>query len=100
MRRVLTDHARAKLAEKRGGGARRVALGDLKAPTRDVQLLAVSEAVDLLAAAKPDHAQLIELRYFGGLTGDEAAAVMGISPATGDRMWRFARAWLQVELRK
>jgi RNA polymerase sigma factor (TIGR02999 family) len=100
MRRVLTDHARAKLAEKRGGGARRVELGDLAAPVRDEQLLAMSEAVDLLAAAKPDHAQLIELRYFGGLTGDEAAAVMGISPATGDRMWRFARAWLQVELKK
>jgi RNA polymerase sigma factor (TIGR02999 family) len=98
MRRILADRARAKLTEKRGGGARRMDLGDVAAPVRDEQLLAVSEAIDLLAAAKPEHAQLIELRFFGGLTGDEAADAMGISPATGDRMWRFARAWLQVEL--
>jgi DNA-directed RNA polymerase specialized sigma24 family protein len=48
---------------------------------------------------QPDHARLIELRYFGGLTGDEAAAVLNISAATADRMWRYARAWLQVEVR-
>ena len=100
MRRILVDHARAKLTEKRGGGANRVVLGDVPAPLPDEHLLAVSEALEKLAATKPDHAQLIELRFFAGLTGDEAATVLGISPANADRMWRFARAWLQVELQK
>ena len=49
---------------------------------------------------KPDHAKLIELRYFAGLSGDEAAAALGVSPATADRRWRFARAWLQIELQQ
>jgi RNA polymerase sigma factor (TIGR02999 family) len=98
MRRILVDHARAKLTENRGGRAQRVELGDVPAPQPDEHLLAVSEAIEKLAATKPDHAQLIELRYFGGLTGDEAAIALGISPANADRMWRFARAWLQVEL--
>lgn len=100
MRRILVDHARAKLTNKRGGGAQRIELGDIPASLPDEQLLAVNEALERFAATKPDHAQLIELRYFGGLTGDEAAAALGISPATADRLWRFARAWLQVELQK
>ncbi len=62
------------------------------------ELLALDEALDRLAAIKPDHARLIELRYFAGLTGDEAALALGVSPATADRMWRYARARLQVEL--
>jgi RNA polymerase sigma factor (TIGR02999 family) len=100
MRRILVDHARAKRTEKRGGGAQRVELDDIAAPIPDEQLLAVNDALERLAATKPDHAQLLELRYFGGLTGDEAAAALGISAATADRMGRFARAWLQVELQK
>lgn len=100
MRRILVDHARAKLANKRGGGGQRIELTDIPASFLDEHLLAVNQAVERLAATKPDHAQLIELRYFGGLTGDEAAAALGISPATADRLWRFARAWLQVELQK
>jgi RNA polymerase sigma factor (TIGR02999 family) len=100
MRRILVDHARAKLTEKRGGGAKRVDLGDVPAPPPDEHLLAVSEALEKMAATRPDHAQLIELRYFAGLTGDEAAIALDISPATADRMWRFARAWLQVELQR
>jgi RNA polymerase sigma factor (TIGR02999 family) len=100
MRRILVDHARAKLTEKRGGEAKRVELGDVPAPLADENILAVSEALEKLAATKPDHAQLVELRFFAGLTGDEAATALDISPANADRMWRFARAWLQVELQK
>ena len=55
-------------------------------------------ALDRLAATKPDHAKLIELRFLIGLSGDNAATVLGVSAATADRMWRYARAWLQVEL--
>jgi RNA polymerase sigma factor (TIGR02999 family) len=100
MRRILVDHARAKLADKRGGGAERVELGDVAESTPDDHVLAVNAALERLAESKPDHARLIELRYFGGLTGVEAAQTLGISPATADRMWRFARAWMQVELRE
>lgn len=92
MRRILVDHARAKLTDKRGGDAKRVELGDVPAPLADEQLLAVSDALDRLAETKPDHAKLIELRYFGGLTDDEAADALGFSSATADRMWRYARA--------
>ncbi len=98
LRRILVDRARAKVADKRGGGAERVALGDPAAPTRAEELLALDEALERLAAEKPDHARLVELRYFAGLTGDEAAAALGVSPATADRLWRYARAWLQAEL--
>ncbi len=100
MRRILVDRARAKLTDKRGGGALHVELGDVAASSVDAQVLAVNEALECLAQSKPDHAQLVEMRFFGGLTGEEAANVLGISPATADRMWRFARAWLQVELQK
>jgi RNA polymerase sigma factor (TIGR02999 family) len=98
MRRILVDRARAKAAAKRGGDGQRVALGDAAEPDRPDELLALDEALDKLATDKPDHARLIELRYFAGQSGDEAAAVLGVSSATADRMWRFARAWLRVEL--
>ena len=97
MRRILVDRARAKKTAKRDGG-RRVELADYPAPLPDDELLALDSALERLAAAKPDHARLVELRFFAGLTGDEAAAVLTISPATADRMWRFARAWLQIEM--
>jgi RNA polymerase sigma factor (TIGR02999 family) len=97
MRRVLVDHARARHAAKRDGG-QRVELPDVAAPPADEQLLALDAALERLALVKPDHARLVELRFFAGLTGDEAAAVLGVSPATADRTWRYARAWLQVEL--
>ena len=97
MRRILVDRARAKLTAKRDGG-QRVELPDIAAPLRDEQLLALDELLVKLAAIKPDHAKLVELRFFAGLTGDEAAEALDISPATADRMWRYARAWLQVEL--
>ena len=100
MRRILVDRARAKLADKRGGDGQRVELPDIAAPIPDERLLSVDESLSRFATTNPEHAQLIELRYFGGLTGDEAAAALGVSAATADRMWRYARAWLQVELQK
>ena len=98
MRRILVDHARAKAAHKRGGGATRVALDGLAAPDADEQLLALDGALTKLAATKPDHAALLELCHFGGLTGDEAAAALGLSASAADRMARFAKAWLRVEI--
>ncbi len=97
MRRILVDRARAKRAAKRDGG-RRVELADFPAPLPDAQLLALDDALERLAATHPDHAKLVELRFFAGQTGEGAAAVLGISPATADRMWRYARAWLRVAL--
>ena len=99
MRRILVDRARAKLCDKRGGVVH-VEMPELAAPIPDERLIALDAALTQLAVSKPDHAKLIELRYFTGLTGDDAAAVLGISPATADRMWRYARAWLQIELQK
>jgi DNA-directed RNA polymerase specialized sigma24 family protein len=66
---------------------------------RHEELLCLDAALEKLASIKSDHARLVELRYFAGQTGDEAAAVLNVSAATADRMWRFARAWLQVEMR-
>lgn len=97
MRRILVDRARAKFTAKRDGG-QRVELADLSAPLPDSELLSLDEALERLAANKPDHARLVELRFFGGMTGADAAEVLGISPATADRMWRYVRAWLHVEL--
>lgn len=99
MRRILVDQARAKKAVRRGGGAAiRVDGIEVALPVPDADLAELSDALDRLAAIKPDHARLVELRYFAGLTGDEAAGAIGVSPATADRMWRYARAWLQVEI--
>jgi RNA polymerase sigma factor (TIGR02999 family) len=97
MRRILVDRARAKRTAKRDGG-QRVELPDIAAPLPDEQLLALDELLVKLAAIKPDHAKLVELRFFAGLTGDQTAEALGVSPATADRMWRYARAWLQVEM--
>jgi RNA polymerase sigma factor (TIGR02999 family) len=99
MRRILVDHARAKLTQKRGGGAARLELLDIHSPLPDKELLELDEALSKLADIKPDHAKLIELRYFAGLTGDEAAEALGVSPANVDRMWRYARAWLLTEMK-
>ena len=99
MRQILVDSARAKRSKKRGGGLHRELPGDVTAPLPDDQVLALHEALDKLAGEDPLKAQLVELRYFGGLTGDQAADVLGISPSTADRHWAFARAWLQAEVR-
>jgi RNA polymerase sigma factor (TIGR02999 family) len=99
MRRILVDAARSKRSQKRGGGRQREILHEVAAPVPDDELLALDEALRRLAAKDPLKAQLVELRYFVGLTGDEAAEVLGISPSTADRHWTFARAWLQAEVR-
>src|SRR4051794_25981669 len=100
MRRILIDQARRKARLKRGGELERVELDDveisLPGPSDDV--LALDDALSRLAAKHPEKAELIKLRYFAGLTGDEAGAALGISPATADRYWTYARAWLVREL--
>jgi RNA polymerase sigma factor (TIGR02999 family) len=99
MRRILIDNARRKRAEKHGGGRERISLENLAAAPADDEILALNEALEKLAANDPLKAQLVELRYFAGMTGDQAAEVLGISPSTADRHWTYARAWLQAELR-
>lgn len=99
MRRILIDHARRKQAHKRGGGRERLQLDELAAPQPGDELLALSEALDQLAADDPLKARLVELRYFAGLTNDQAADVLNISPSTADRHWAYARAWLQTAVR-
>ena len=99
MRRILVDSARAKRTKKRGGEHNREPLLDVPAPMPDDELLELHSALERLAEEEPLKAQLVELRYFGGLTGDQAAEVLGISPSTADRHWAFARAWLQTEVR-
>ena len=102
MRRVLVDHARARHAEKRGGDAVFVSL-DAAADTPDdshvADVLAIDEALERLAAHDPEQVQIVELRYFAGLTVEETARVVGRSPRTVKREWRLAKAWLYQELR-
>lgn len=100
MRQILIERARARHAQKRGGERARVTLdeGLVGAEDRSIDLLALDEALERLSAMDPDQARLIELRFFGGLTVEETAEVMGISPATVKRHWTIARAWLAREL--
>jgi len=100
MRRILIDRARRKQAVRHGGGQQRVNLQnvELVAPGDDDQLLAVSEALDKLALSDKQEAELVKLRYFVGLTNDEAAEVLGISPRTAKYYWTHARAWLFREI--
>ncbi len=99
MRRILIDNTRRKRAQKRGPGLQRQELETVAAPKRDDDLLALDEALEKLAAQDPIKARLVELRYFAGLTSDQAAEVLGISPTTADRHWAYARAWLRAEVR-
>ena len=98
MRRILIDRARRKRSRKHGGRRRRQELDAHAAPQPDEELLALDTAVDKLAACDPLKAKLVELRFFAGLTGTQAAEVLGIAPATADRWWSYARAWLQAEM--
>ena len=98
MRRILIDSARRRQSQKRGGGWGRDNLDAIVAPEPDDQLLALDEALAKLALTDPLKAKLVELRYFAGLTSDEAAAALGISPSTADRHWTYARAWLQAAI--
>lgn len=96
IRRILIDHARAKNADKRGGDKTRVSLTDhdIAAPTREVDLLALDEALEELATLDEQQARIVELKYFGGCTVDEIAEVLGVGKRTVDRAWQIARAWL------
>jgi RNA polymerase sigma factor (TIGR02999 family) len=100
MRRILIENARRKRAEKHGGDLQRVDLEGVdvpeEAPSEDI--LAVDEALSRLAAEDPIKAELVKLRYFGGLSVEDAARVLGISRATADRYWAYARVWLYSEL--
>ena len=101
MRRVLVDHARERAVAKRGGGQQHVTLveaADL-GDDRPADLVAVDEALSALAEVDPRKAQVVELRFFGGLTMEEIGEHLGISRATAIRDWRGARAWLYLELR-
>jgi len=100
MRRILVDSARRKRSRKHGGGLVRIDLSEAHAATaeRPEELLALDEALTRLAAKDQVKARLVELRYFTGLTLDEAARVLGISPATADRYWAYARAWLHQQI--
>jgi RNA polymerase sigma factor (TIGR02999 family) len=101
MRSILVDHARARNAAKRGGSARAITLDDaggIAGPQASVDVLALDEALGRLAELDARKSRLVELRYFGELGVDEAAAVLGVSPATVKREWTTARAWLRREL--
>lgn len=101
MRQILTDHARARRAAKRGGGARAVTLDPERVAADDgpaENVLAVDAALRRLAAHDADLARLVEVRFFGGAGIDEAAEVLGVSPRTAARMWARAKAHLRVDL--
>lgn len=97
IRRILIEQARRRQALKRGGQRQRQELDPdhLAAPAPDDELLALHDALDRLAEQHPEKAELVKLRYFAGLTADQAAVVLGISPSTADRHWAYARAWLR-----
>ena len=100
MRRILVDHARRRDAEKRGGSQIRLTLDQtmLPASQSDVDVLAIDEALTRLAAIDRQQAQIVELRFFSGLSVEETAAALGISPRTVKRDWSVARAWLRREI--
>ena len=102
MRRILIEHARRRLAAKRGAGVEAVDLDGLEISSPvadDDQLLAVNEALEKFAAVDPRKAELVKLRYFVGLNFEEAAAALGIAVPTAKQWWAYARAWLTVEIR-
>ncbi len=102
MRQILVERARARSAAKRGGSRDRITLDEttLAAPAETIDLEAIDEALDTLARLDARQARIVELRFFGGLTIEEAAEALGISPATLKREWGVARAWLRRELER
>ena len=101
MRRILVDHARSRNYQKRGGGAARVTFDDGLVVSRDSRddFVALDDALEALSEFAGRQSRVIELRYFGGLSVDETATVLGVSTATVIRDWRLAKAWLQREMR-
>ena len=100
MRRILVSYARSQRSQKRGGGALKVELDEaaLVSPEESKEIVDLHEALETLATLDPRKAQVVELKYFGGLNYDEMAEVLKISPVTVRRHWRFAKAWLYTEL--
>jgi RNA polymerase sigma factor (TIGR02999 family) len=99
MRRILVENARRKRRIVHGGGRGRVPLSDdLPGTERPERLLALDEALEKLATANPQTAELVKLRYFAGFSNAEAASLLGISPRKANQVWAYARAWLREEL--
>jgi RNA polymerase sigma-70 factor (ECF subfamily) len=97
MRRILVDYARKRRYAKHGGGAHRVSLDEARilSPERAADVVALDEALNELAAFDPRKSQIVELRFFGGLSIEEAAEVLSVSPGTVMRDWTLAKAWLR-----
>jgi RNA polymerase sigma factor (TIGR02999 family) len=102
MRRILVDHARSHMADKRGSGLPKASLNEAIAMSRErpAELLALDESLTQLASADPQQGRIVELRVFAGLTIEQTAEVLGISPATVKRDWNLAKAWLLREIHK
>ncbi len=102
IRRILVDHARQHLAAKRGGSARRLTLSDATGPPEadPLDLLDLDEALDRLGELNERHGKVVELRFFGGLSVDETAHVLEVSPQTVGADWRMARAWMRQRLNR
>jgi len=100
MRRVLVDHARRRLAVKRGGERQRVTLSGIAEPagSQNIEVLALEDALGRLHALDPRQAKIVELRFYGGLTNKEVASQLGLSESTVEKQWRFTKAWLLREL--
>jgi RNA polymerase sigma factor (TIGR02999 family) len=100
MRRILVEQARRKQSVKRGGGLARVELASVDpiAEGPSLDLLALSEALDKLAAKDPRKAELVKLRFFAGLTGEQAAQALGVATSTVDADWAYAKSWLRIEM--
>ena len=101
MRQILVDYARSRGYQRRGGGALMEPLDEsaIVSPSKSEQLLALEEALPLLAAIQPRKGSVVELRFFGGLSVEETAEVLGVSRLTVIRDWNFARAWLLAEMK-
>ncbi len=102
MRRILIDHARTKKAVKRGGGVRRepISVLDLAVEHDLDEVLALDDAITRLEMAEPEAADVLRLRFFAGLSGDETAQALGVSPRHVDSLWAYSRAWLAREMEK
>jgi RNA polymerase sigma factor (TIGR02999 family) len=102
MRRILIERARSRRAQRHGGGAEHVSLEafELSAGMDDEQILALHDALERLAARSPEQAELVKLKFFAGVTLEEAASFLGVSEPTARRYWSYARAWLYREMER
>ena len=101
MRRILVDHARSRLRAKRGGGAQMVSLADEAVMYQEVaEVIALDDALNNLAELDPRKSQIVEMKFFGGLTNEEAAEVLKVTTRTVEREWRKAKAWLHRAINK